>query len=394
MKKITVIILQFLLVFSVTGITPVHAEEDILAGIVSDNVIVVETGTGEILAEKNSREQIAPASMTKMLTGIVAIEELPDLHQNIKVTDRMLAGLIEANASTAGLALGEEPTVEELLYCLALPSGADAANTLALTVSEDMDHFIDKMNEKAQEIGMKDSHFANPTGLDAEGQYTTCYDMYLLLNYCIQNDTFREVYSTETYTTGPLLYHSSGLKVTSTFLKDMHSSFDAPGFIGGKTGYTGNAGHCLASWSHINNMDIIIVTAHAMTAYTEKTHLSDTAAIVKTLNDWEIRDLVKEGDLLQTITVKSQYKEETIEIRAPETITDILPKNTVTELEITFPEEVRTGLNASEQTGYFRILNNGDSVYSTEIFYRVPKETNFFARIGLRFSEMTKGCRN
>ncbi|MBR3350359.1 MAG: D-alanyl-D-alanine carboxypeptidase, partial [Solobacterium sp.] len=167
-----------MLAASALSLTPVNAEAQtpdptLYEGLGSDYIYVEDIESGQVLTEKNSEQKMYPASMTKMLTVIVALEHLNDMDEIIEITEQMTEGLIEQEASLAGFGAGDRVTVRDLLYGTALPSGADAANGLAFTVAGSIKNYVALMNEKAQEIGMANSHFANCTGLHEDDHYTT-----------------------------------------------------------------------------------------------------------------------------------------------------------------------------------------------------------------------------
>ena len=220
--------------------------------------------TGRIIDGKNSDQRMYPASMTKMLTAIVVIENMPDLNAPIEITWSMLAGLYEANASVVGYQIGDTPTMRDILYGIALPSGADACNAAAITVAGSVDAFVAMMNNKAQQLGMTNSHFCNTTGLHEDDHYTTAEDMAVLLRYCKNNEVFAEVFSTPQYYASPVSSHPYGITMDSTVFKsDYIYGIEIPGLVGGKTGFTYEAGKCLATWENVEDQTIVIITGCA-----------------------------------------------------------------------------------------------------------------------------------
>ena len=140
----------------------------------SEHVIVVDLEDMQTLYEKKANEKIYPASITKALTAIVALDSIQDLNKKVTITKEDLAGLAEANASVAGLKINEKVTYEDLLYALILPSGADGANALANNLAGSVSNFVSNMNKKAQALGMTNTHFVNPTGLHNKNHYKHC----------------------------------------------------------------------------------------------------------------------------------------------------------------------------------------------------------------------------
>lgn len=154
--------------------------------------VLVRLSDKAVLMQKQSDERIYPASLTKMMTAVVAIENIPDLQKKIELPSSMFQPLYKADASMAGFQPGEKVRAIDLLYGALLPSGAECCVGLADEISGSEQSFVKKMNQKAEQLGMGSTHFANSTGLQNENHYTTVKDLSLLLGYAIQNKTFRE----------------------------------------------------------------------------------------------------------------------------------------------------------------------------------------------------------
>ncbi|MDR0596261.1 MAG: serine hydrolase [Clostridiales Family XIII bacterium] len=216
---------------------------------------------------KKANVQIYPASMTKMLTALVFIERIApgDYDKELEITRDDLGYLYNDGASVAGFAVGEKVKIEDLIYGVMLPSGSECTSALAEYMAGGQDKFVDMMNAKAESIGMSASHFSNPIGLHDDETYTTVSDIALLLDYAIRDERFLKVISTQEYTTSPTNKHPDGLDLKSTLYQqgeiDMVS--DDGEIIGGKTGYTNEAGQCLASYMVKGGEQFILVTAAA-----------------------------------------------------------------------------------------------------------------------------------
>lgn len=362
---------------------PVQAEDagqgQLTGTLSSDNAIVIDRDTGQILDEKNPDERIYPASMTKMMTTILAIENL-DASQTITITEEMVDGLLEANASIAGLGIGDEPTAEDLFYCSALPSGADATNALAMTVSGSLDAYVDLMNQKAQEIGMTSTHFNNVTGLHDDNHYSTVRDISLLLEYCLKNEEFEKIFSATVYTTTPLASAPYGLTVRSTS-GALHDT--APGYIGGKTGYTPEAGYCIAYWADVNDMHLLGVTAHAEApiGIVYGPNLEDAAAVLSTVSsDWEKQDVIRTDTVIKTITIHHVFHDETADITAGTGLSLDVPQGTQLTLSSDIPDEVTTTSSPQQLHTTVNVLLGGKQIGSLNLLVTIPSETNIIAK--------------
>ena len=230
--------------------------------------------------QKNSEEKIYPASLTKMMTAIVAIENLPDLKKGIKLTNSTFQGLYEADASMAGFLPGEKVRAIDLLYGVMLPSGAECSIGLAEQIAGSEQNFVKMMNQKAADLGMDNSHFKNATGLHIVNHYTTVKDLAILLSYALQNDTFREIFTSSRHSTPPTNKHPGGITFYSTMFEKLTNQniFDGK-ILGGKTGYTDEAGLCLASLAKVGNQEYVLVTAGAKgDNHSEQFNITDAIA--------------------------------------------------------------------------------------------------------------------
>lgn len=243
----------------------------------SPYAVLVNLESGNVLAEQNSAERMYPASLTKIMTALIAIEETEDMEQTTTLPSDIFPSLYEENASLAGFQPGETVTWKDLLYGVMLPSGAECCLTFARQIAGSEGAFVDLMNKKAEELGMNDTHFSNATGLQDKKHYSTVRDIAVLLRYALENETFRQVFTARRYSVPPTAYHSEGF----TFYNTMFQAMDNAGIsdddiLGGKTGYTEKAGLCLASLAEINDREYILVTAKADgNHYTEPYHVID-----------------------------------------------------------------------------------------------------------------------
>jgi len=242
---------------------PVLKEVDI-SGINSPNAILMQARGGKILGEINGEAQIYPASMTKIMTVILGIENFDDLDEKITLTNEMFTGLYEQDATQAGFQPGEEVRVIDLLYGAMLPSGAECCIALADTISGSEADFAELMNKKARKLGMENTHFCDSTGLHNPDHYSTVKDIAVLMKYCIKNDTFREIVETSRHSTGVTNIHPDGITYYSTMFKNLSDPTVTGGkILGGKTGYTSEAGHCLVSFAEIEGREYIFVSTGA-----------------------------------------------------------------------------------------------------------------------------------
>lgn len=265
--------------------TTLEGNEALSNDLHSQNAILINLNAQKILMEKHSEEIIFPASLTKIMTTLVAIENISDLQKRIFLPESMFSDLYAANASMAGFLPNEKVAAIDLLYGTMLPSGAEASIGLANEVAGSETAFVQLMNEKAKQLGMKNTHFTNATGLHHRDHYSTVKDISVLVEYALKNKTFRTIFTAERHSTSPSNLHPEGITFKSSMFRNIDSAdLMNKEIIGGKTGYTEQAGLCLASIAEINGEEYLLITAGADGNHrTEQYNITDAMAVYKQL---------------------------------------------------------------------------------------------------------------
>jgi len=212
--------------------------------------ILINADTGEVIYENNADQKLPMASTTKIMTAVLLLENA-DLSTEITVTDQML----KVEGSSMGLLAGDKVTYNDLLYGLLLASGNDAANVIAITLGKTVNGFANMMNNKAKQLGLKNTNFVTPSGLDADGHYTTARDLAELTRYALKNDEFLKAVSSESKV---LNFGNPPYKRTVTNHNKLLKGFDKA--IGVKTGFTKKSGRCLVSAASEDQKTVIAVT--------------------------------------------------------------------------------------------------------------------------------------
>jgi serine-type D-Ala-D-Ala carboxypeptidase (penicillin-binding protein 5/6) len=239
------------------------------------------------LMQKKSESKVYPASLTKMMTAIVAIENLSNLNEQIELSSEMFQDLYNENASMAGFKPGEEVRAIDLLYGAMLPSGAECCVGLANHIAGSENNFIKLMNQKAEDLGLENTHFENTTGIHDDNHYTTVKDLAKLLCYSLQNDTFRKIFTTSRYTSKATNKNPDGITFYSTMFDKINDpSIKGGKIIGGKTGYTEEAGLCLASLAEEGNKEYVLITVGAKGNHkSEQYNIVDAFAVYNRLGE-------------------------------------------------------------------------------------------------------------
>ena len=214
------------------------------------SAVLMAADTGEVLFAKNEHERLAMASTTKIMTALLTIEQA--------TPDRLVTATPEAvrvEGTAMGLTAGDRVSFHDLAVGMLLPSGNDAANTAALAIAGSLRAFADLMNQKAQDLGMTNTHFVTPSGLDDENHYSTAYDMALLARYAIRNPLFVQICSAQTASV-----HFANEAFTRTYRNHNRLLRSLPGAFGVKTGFTKKSGRCLVSAVRRGGVTLVCVT--------------------------------------------------------------------------------------------------------------------------------------
>lgn len=237
--------------------------------VISENGILIDLEKEEIIAMKEPYAKISPASMTKILTILVAAEHIENLEDTFTITIGITDYSFSNDCSNVGFAVGEAVTVQDLFYGTILPSGADAALGLAIYTAGSHEAFVDMMNEKLEELGLSDTaHFTNCVGLYDEDHYCSVYDMAVILKAAYDNPLCRSVLSAHTYTTSATEEHPEGILLSNWFLRRIEDKDTHGEVLCAKTGYVVQSKNCAASLAEdVDGRKYLCVTAGSTSSW-------------------------------------------------------------------------------------------------------------------------------
>ena len=347
MKSLKYLLLVFLLFIM---ITPVYAEG---INIKSNNAVLYNLNDNKIIYAKNKDQKVSIASLTKLMTALVAIENIDDLTASVKLVKSDYENLAKQNASSSSLKKNKTYTYEDLLYGLILESGADCANALARLTYGNEQAFVAKMNEKARELGMNNTKFANPIGLDDKNNYSTVDDVAILLKEDLRNPILNTIINSLSYKL------SDGTTISHTIKWYMKASkTKIPGIQGGKTGYELKSGYALASIAEMNGTKLMLITSKGKN---KNDHINDAKNIYNYyFKNYSYFPIIKKGDTLVSLDTHNLNTNK-IKIKAKEDIMYYLPKNYS-------KKEIRTEYNGLDTITLGNKYN--DKVGNLKIFYK------------------------
>ena len=350
MKKI----LTFLLLFLLAPLFVFASEFDITG----EYVVLYNLNDDEILYEQNSNEQTSIASITKIMTALVAMDNISDYDSIITITTADFEGT--TGYSKAGFSVGDRVTYRDLLYGILLPSGADAVNAIVRNTLG-YDNFIIAMNELAKKIGLENTSFSNPVGKDDVNNYSTASDVAKMLKYALENPLFKEIFTTKEYTT------TNGINLEST-LYPYQDILDIDKIAGSKSGFTRGAGRCLASITNLDGVNYLLVILNSSVDQNYSAVL-DTITIYDYYNDnFSYQDILTEGQLITTIPVK-WGKDKTYEITSPISVSKFLENSASSNLTYEYNglEEIPQYTKKDTKLGTISVYNDGKLLYETTV---------------------------
>ena len=377
MKKIYYLLIILLCFFNINIVNATNIEkaydytyETINVELSSKNVILYNLTDNYKLLDIKSEERVQIASLTKIMTAIVAIENIKNLDDNVKITNDVFKGISEY--SKAGFRVGNEVTYRDLLYGVLLSSGADAVNALALNISGSEDKFVKLMNDKAKELKLSNTLFDNPIGKDSKNNYSSAYDLARLLNYSLSNETFKKIFTTRKYTVDKL-----GLDLTST-LNVYGRNIDTSFIKGAKSGFTDGAGVCLASIATVNDVDYLLIVLGG-NINNRSNAVKDSVDIYNYLNKNYAYEIVLNNDkVIKKLDVKwGNIK--TYDVKVNDDIKKYV-KNTIdlNELKYSYEgiEKLKYGNKKGDKIGIVNVLYKDNIIATSDVY--LNKEIKYY----------------
>lgn len=278
--------------------------------IFSDSVILIDSNSGKTLYEKNSGKKVYPASTTKILTAIIAIENIENLQETTTVNNSAIS-VIPSGYSSAYLSDGEIISLEYVLQAFLIHSANEAGNVLAEHVSGSIENFVDLMNQKLEEIGCKNTHFVNTNGIHDENHYTTAEDMAIIARYCMKNQTFREIVSMKSCTIPKTNKSDERYYKNTNNLIDPSSEYYLEDCIGIKTGYTTPAQNCLISACNKDGLELIAVVLGAPRIDSGKStrNLDSIELYNYGYKNYSSKKIASKGNTIYNVKIKNGTKE-------------------------------------------------------------------------------------
>ena len=328
--------------------------------------LLIDPQTDTVLFEKNMHERVYPASLTKIMTTLLALEH-GSLTDGIAASETALTGL-DPQGSTQNIKPGEIMTLEDLLYCIMVASANEACNVVAEHIAGSVDAFVEMMNEEARRLGCEDTHFTNAHGLHDENHYTTAWDVYLITKEALRNPRFMEIANTPNKKIAPTnmtekerVFYTTNHLISKLKVSD-YIYYQAKGI---KTGNTLAAGHCLVSTAEKNGYYYVSVI---LGAAREESGVIRSFTETKALFEWgfenfENRQLVSTSDIVEKVSVLQGLNEDEVVLVPEQKLTRLLPKNLKT-------EDIKREVVLDSPGGVMAPIKRGDTLGEMTLVYR------------------------
>ncbi|MFV0394382.1 MAG: D-alanyl-D-alanine carboxypeptidase family protein [Coprobacillaceae bacterium] len=359
MKKLLTICLTCMCLLTTIG--TVKAEDTI--EITAQYALAIDVEQGTTLYEKNADQKMFPASMTKIITVIVALEMIDNLEEQVVITDKDLETIFETNASAAYFGVGETVTYKDLIYGAMLPSGADATRALAFNLCGDLETFVEKMNELVKKLKLENTNFVNTTGIHDENHYTTAHDLAAILKYASDNTDFMEAFSAYHYKSSNGLHDWVN---TGMYYADIYD-IDISRIVGCKSGYTDEALRCLASVVTVDERQVITIVGHSDKEISGAANIDTNTIAEYCENNYAEVKLHTTGDAIKelpiTFGVDDVYK-----VNYMEDVSAYLPVSYKdTDLTYTYDfKELTAPIDKGQKIGNIKIEYQGKELYTYE----------------------------
>lgn len=355
MKKVFFFIILMLFV---TNIKALPLPVDVTA----DSALLYSIDEDTIIYEKNASKKQILASLTKIMTVHVALQNIDDIKQKVVITNNDIKDLV--GFTCVGLLPGNRVTYEDLLYGTILYSGADTSQTLAYHIAGSPERFVSIMNEEAKRLSLRNTYFVDTYG-GGDENVSTALELNTLLKEALKNKTFKKIFTTTQYKFTNNINVVNYTRSIATF-----HGLDDTLITGNKSGYTPEAGLLLASTSTINDKEYIVIVMKSNINYYLSSHVLDTYKILDYIKDknFEKRTILKEGTLLQTAKVYNSTIDE-YQIYLSKDINIVLDSNDFDKLKIEYHiiNEIKPGTKAGDNIGFIDIILNGEIIKTENI---------------------------
>ncbi|MGN0493147.1 MAG: D-alanyl-D-alanine carboxypeptidase family protein [Acutalibacteraceae bacterium] len=367
-KKTFSIIFTFILVFSAIA-APLTARAYEITGfnITAKAGMLVSMDTGEILYSNNADEKMYPASLTKIMTVILMLEsEKYDPEGKVAMTKEVQRLISGTGSAVSNFQIGEEITQLDLVYTVLMSSFGDCAYLAAIYYGGSVEGFVGMMNAKAQELGLTGTHYMNPVGLHDEQNYTTARDVYTLFSYALKNSTFKTVCGTPRYTVAATNMSGARILSTTNFMIDNTTNYFYQYTKGGKTGYTDEAGRCLASFATYNGYNYICVLMNCPPNADKRYEFLESAELYRwAFNNFSFKEVANSTDPVCEMPIELSLDTDFVSLYFEKPFVTVLPNEADDSTIVIKPHLNSESVEAPVKKG--EVMGTADVIYAEKV---------------------------
>lgn len=395
MKKRLTFLLSLVLIFSYIFSVPAYATYNDEVEFESEIVYMESLDRGTVIFNKNANKKTSEASLTKITTAMVVLDNCKDLDAVVTVSQKVMDTLAGTNSSTAGISVGEQLTVRQLLNLMLVKSANEAASILADYVGGDIDTFVEMMNKFAADLGCKNTHYTNPHGLDEENHYSTAEDLAKIIKYALKNETFCEIVSSPTYTLSATNKRGEVTYTNTNSMLQSNSMYYYEYCKGIKTGTTENAGKCLASYATKNGYSYLCIIMKAPEkdsngdGYAENFAFKETKKAYEwAFNNIKLKVVAEPSDVVTVVDVDLAKKVDHVRLVPSEEATALVPASVdpsailIEPIADSIQKDIKAPIKAGTVLGKANVMYAGDVLYTIDLVAGEDVDRSFFSYIG------------
>lgn len=380
MKKVVIFLLTSIIFLSILTPLTCYAEYNDALDLRADVACMICTDNDEAIFNKNYNKKVAPASLTKIMVALIALEKTEDLNEKVVVSQESLDALIGTDSSTAGLVAGEKVTMYDLLNCLMVKSANEAAILIAEHIGGSVENFIKMMNDRSKELGCTNTNYVNVHGLDDKDHYTTAHDLYLICKEAMKNPTLEKIVGQTSYTM-PKTNKSDKriLPATNLMINPNHHDCYLPYVNGIKTGTTDRAGRCIITQAKKNGYNYIAIIMGADMKDAKGDEIPDNIAFIecKKMIEWTFANIkykvvAEENDIITVVNVKYSWSTDSLELVPAADVAALVPANldpssVYIQPDSDTPETIKAPVRIGEKLGTATVFYAGKEIAKTDL---------------------------
>lgn len=380
MKKTVIFLLTSIIFLSILTPMTCYAEYNDSINLRADIACMICLDNDEAIFNKNYNKKSAPASLTKIMTALVALDRCEDLQSPVVISQYAIDSLVGTDSSTAGLVPGEKVTMYDLLNCLLVKSANEAAIAIAEYVGGSVPAFLDMMNKKAKDLGCIGTNYVNVHGLDQDGQYTTAHDMYLICKEAMKNPVFKKIVGQTSYTMPKTNMNDERILPSTNFMiNSNYTDCYVPYATGIKTGTTDDAGRCFITMASKNGYNYIAIVMGADPEDAVAGENAENIAFIecKKMIEWTFANIrykvvAEENEVITVLDVKYSWATDFLELVPSEDVAALVPSNldassVYIQPDTNTPEFVKAPVKKGEKIGTATVYYAGEEIATVDM---------------------------